>query len=51
MTRNDWRQIVATGLLAVLVAGCGKYGPPEPYPPGYSAPDAEEQSEDEEERR
>lgn len=48
MVRNIGWRIVATGLLAALVAGCGKYGPPLPYPPDHT-PEAEEQ--DEEDRR
>ncbi|NNL65565.1 MAG: hypothetical protein HKP30_04930 [Myxococcales bacterium] len=44
------RRIASIGLLALslTLAGCGKYGPPEPYPPDYE-PEAEEQ--DEEDRR
>lgn len=55
MRRREGRRIGAAGLLAVAVAvaGCGRYGPPEPYPPEENALEAEESGatavEDEEE--
>jgi len=42
MTRRGTR-VVAGILLGVLLGGslvaCGRYGPPQPYPPGYEKPD------------
>jgi hypothetical protein len=31
------------GALSTVVAACGRYGPPEPYPPGVEAPDDDEE--------
>ena len=45
MTRNFAWLIVAVALAGAL-AGCGRYGPPEPYPP-----EPEEARDDEEQRR
>ncbi len=46
-TRATFGRILVVGLLATIVAGCGKYGPPIPNAPEP----AEEASEDDEERR
>jgi predicted small lipoprotein YifL len=48
MTRR-MTQATAALMLAGLVAGsllaCGRYGPPQPYPPGVNAPDDDDDEE------
>jgi predicted small lipoprotein YifL len=43
---QTWARIAASVVLAASLAGCGRYGPPDPIPP-----EPPEASEDEEERR